>query len=82
MVFDPARLAFETVWSDCAWDHLSARLFALPVEWRFFLKHEIFAAVSADTAAEADPVAAIERAYARLLQLHPQIAPRTHGEAA
>ena len=40
------------------------------------------AAVTADTAAEADPVAAIERAYARLLQLYPQIAPRTHGEAA
>jgi N-methylhydantoinase B len=82
MVFDPARLAFEKVWSDRAWDHLSTRLFALPVEWRFFLKHEIFAAVNADTAAEADPVAAIERAYARLLQLYPQIAPRPHGEAA
>jgi len=82
MVFDPARLAFEKVWSDRAWDHLSARLFALPVEWRFFLKHEIFAAVNADAAAEVDSVAAIERAYARLLQLYPQIAPRTHGEAA
>ncbi len=82
LVFDPQRLAFEKIWSNEAWDHLSTRLFALPIEWRFFLKHEIFALVNADTAAEADPVAAIERAYASLLQLYPQIAPRALGEAA
>ncbi|PTM41667.1 hydantoinase B/oxoprolinase family protein [Bosea sp. 124] len=82
LVFDPERLSFEAIWSDEAWDHLSARLFALPIEWRFFLKHEIFALVNADATAKADPVAAIERAYASLLQLYPQIAPRSLGEAA
>lgn len=82
IVFDPDRLAFERVWSNAAWDALSEKLFALPIEWRFFLKHEIFAAVNADPAAQADPVAAIERAYLRLLELYPQIVPRRLGEAA
>ncbi|TCR68593.1 hydantoinase B/oxoprolinase family protein [Bosea sp. BK604] len=82
IVFDPARLAFERVWSNAAWDALSEKLFALPIEWRFFMKHEIFAGVNADTAAEGDPVAAIERAYRRLLELYPQIVPRRLGEAA
>jgi N-methylhydantoinase B len=82
MVFDPERLAFEAVWSDAAWDRLSQLLFDLPIEWRFFMKHEIFAAVSADEAAKADPVAAVERAYARQIELYPQVAPRTRGRAA
>jgi N-methylhydantoinase B len=82
LTLDPARLDFETIWSDAAWDHLSERLFALPVEWRFFMKHQIFAAVSTDAAAASDPVAAIERAYASLLVLYPQVAPRTIGAAA
>jgi N-methylhydantoinase B len=82
LVFDKERLSFERIWSDRAWDHLSDTLFALPIEWRFFLKHEIFALVNADAAAEADPVAAIERAYAGLLRLYPQIAPRNVEKAA
>lgn len=82
LVFDAARLSFETIWSNAAWDHLSGLLFALPIEWRFFLKHQIFALVGADAAAEADPVAAIERAYAGLLRLYPQIRPHDLGAAA
>lgn len=82
MVFDPERLAFETVWSDAAWDRLSQLLFDLPIEWRFFLKHEIFTAVTADGTTAANPVAAVERAYARLLETYPQIAPQTLGRAA
>lgn len=82
LVFDAERLSFETIWSNEAWDHLSGLLFALPIEWRFFLKHEIFALVNDDTAAKSDPVAAIGRAYASLMLLYPQIAPRNLGEAA
>jgi N-methylhydantoinase B len=82
LVFDKERLSFERIWSDHAWDHLSETLFALPIEWRFFLKHEIFALVNADAAAESDPIAAIERAYASLLRLYPQIAPRNVEKVA
>ncbi|MBB5696312.1 hydantoinase B/oxoprolinase family protein [Muricoccus pecuniae] len=73
MTFDPARLAFETVWSDAAWDRLSELLFALPVEWRFFMKHQAFAEVARDAGAAANPVAAVERGFATAAARHPQI---------
>jgi N-methylhydantoinase B len=82
MTLDPARLAFEKVWSDAAWDRLSEKLFALPVDWRFFMKHQVFAAVASDGQAEADPVAAVERAFAAALALYPQLTPRATSEAA
>jgi N-methylhydantoinase B len=82
MTFDPERLSFERIWSDAVWDRLSQHLFALPVEWRFFVKHELFAAVNADAAAKDDPVAALERAYARVLKQYPQIVPRRLEDAA
>jgi N-methylhydantoinase B len=82
MTFDPERLSFERIWSDAVWDRLSQHLFALPVEWRFFVKHELFAAVNADAAAKDDPVAALERAHARVLEQYPQIVPRQLEDAA
>ncbi len=79
--YDPARIAFERIWSDAAWDRLAELLFALPVEWRFFMKHQTFAQVAQDAAAEADPVAAIERGFAAAAAPYPQLALR-QGEAA
>jgi N-methylhydantoinase B len=73
MTFDPARLDFERVWSDAAWDRLSALLFTLPVEWRFFMKHRVFAALGDD--AVSDPVAAVEHAFAAEVARHPQVRP-------
>jgi len=81
ITLDPARIAFERVWSEAAWDRLSELLFALPVEWRFFMKHQTFAQVAQDAAAEADPVAAIERGFAAAAAPYPQLAVR-QGEAA
>lgn len=82
MTFDPERLSFERIWCDAVWDRLSQHLFALPVEWRFFVKHELFAAVNADGAADRDPVAALERAFANVLVQYPQIVPRQLEDAA
>jgi N-methylhydantoinase B len=82
MTFDPARLAFETVWSDAAWDHLSGLLFALPVEWRFFMKHQVFADMAQDGAAAADPVAAVAGAFQRAAARHPQIGVTMRRDAA
>ncbi len=77
--FGASRIAFETVWSEAAWDRLAALLFALPVEWRFFMKHQVFALVAADKRAAADPVAAVERAFAAASAQQPQM---TAGLAA
>lgn len=82
MTFDPARLAFETVWSNAAWDRLAALLFALPVEWRFFMKHQVFAEIAQDGAASGNPVAAVEAAFARAASRHPQIGATMRKDAA
>jgi len=82
ITFDPMRLDFETVWSEAAWDRLSELLFALPVEWRFFMKHQVFALVAQDAQAAADPVAAVERGFAAAAARHPQIGTLVGRQAA
>lgn len=82
MTFDGQRLNFERIWSDAVWDRLAQHLFRLPIEWRFFVKHEIFAALNADEAAVGDPLAALERAYVEIMARYPQIVPRNLEEAA
>ncbi|WP_159995437.1 hydantoinase B/oxoprolinase family protein [Roseomonas sp. 18066] len=82
ILFDAARQEFEKIWSEAAWDRLAELLFALPVEWRFFMKHEVFAEMAADAQAQADPVAAIERGFAAAAARHPQIGPVTRRDAA
>ncbi len=77
--FGESRIAFERVWSEAAWDRLAERLFALPVEWRFFMKHQVFALVAEDAAAAADPVAAVERALATASARHRHVAPAAGG---
>jgi N-methylhydantoinase B len=41
--FGAERDAYETQWTDEAYDRLSEILLALPIHWRFFTKTEIFA---------------------------------------
>lgn len=41
----PERTAFEKVWTDANYDTLTECLAALPVHWRYYAKHRIFAAV-------------------------------------
>lgn len=74
ITLDPRRQEFERIWSDAAWDRLAELLFQLPVEWRFFMKHQTFAAMPAEVTG--DPVAAVERAFAEAASHHPQIGKR------
>ncbi len=48
----PERAAFETVWTDANYETLTDCLATLPVHWRFYAKHRIFAAVEAMDPAE------------------------------
>lgn len=67
-----AREAFEAVWTDANYDALTDCLASLPVHWRFYTKHRIFAAIDAmDTpATNGDDVRAI---FANLLAEFPQL---------
>jgi N-methylhydantoinase B len=51
------RKAFEAIWTQERYEHLTDFLASAPVGWRFFLKHQAFAAVdklAADTRSVAD----------------------------
>ncbi|RMF38342.1 MAG: hydantoinase B/oxoprolinase family protein [Alphaproteobacteria bacterium] len=61
----PARAAFEAVWTTANYDALTDGLAALPVSWRFYAKHRIFAAIEAMD--PADPTRTDGRAVRRLL---------------
>lgn len=62
----PAREAYERVWTRERYDALTALLAALPVNWRFFLKHRIFEAMEAEAGSLPAGAAAIDALYARM----------------
>ena len=43
----PERTAFEKIWTDANYDALTEQLATLPVHWRYYAKHRIFAAIDA-----------------------------------
>lgn len=57
------RLAHETVWSRPRYDAMTAILREVPVTWRFFVKHRLFAAMKGK---EGLSVAPVYEAYAAL----------------
>lgn len=52
--FGAERIAYEAVWTPARYDELTDFLAAMPLGWRFYLKHRIFAAV--ESRAEAGDV--------------------------
>ena len=65
----PDRVAFEARWTREAYAALTEVLWQAPVHWRFFLKREIFAALS-DAGGEAISGKAVHRTFDRLLEEH------------
>lgn len=64
----PGRTRFEQVWTAQRYAAMTRIMAALPVNWRHFVKHQLFAALG-DRPAPADGGAAdVERAYAQLAQ--------------
>ena len=70
----PERTAFEKVWTDRNYETLTECLASLPVHWRFYAKHRIFAAVDQMDAATVDPDGAdIRRIFEALVEEFPQL---------
>jgi N-methylhydantoinase B len=64
--FGPGRTRFESIWTSARYDAMTRIMAAIPVTWRHFVKHQMFAAL-AGTAPPVDGGAAdIERIYATL----------------
>ena len=72
----PSREAFEAVWTDANYDALTECLLRLPVHWRFYAKHRIFAAIDAlDPATRRGDGSEVRAAYEALVAEFPQLAP-------
>ncbi|MET4575475.1 hydantoinase B/oxoprolinase family protein [Ottowia thiooxydans] len=74
--FGPNRTAYERIWTPARYALLTEFLSQMPVLWRHFLKHKIFAAVTQEAAndtamrAEMEEVFAVQRArFAALTQI-------------
>ena len=74
----PGRVAFEKVWTRPLYDRLTDLLRRVPVNWRFFVKHRLFAAVEARGADDVDPDT-LDDALAALLDEHPQLRERVEA---
>jgi N-methylhydantoinase B len=74
----PYREAFEAVWTDANYDALTGCLASLPVHWRFYAKHRVFAAIDAmDPAARLGDGSEVRRVFEALLAEFPQLSPTT-----
>ena len=70
----PERTAFEKVWTDRNYETLTDCLASLPVHWRFYAKHRIFATVEQLDPGEVDSDGAdIRRIFAALVEEFPQL---------
>lgn len=72
----PGRTAFEAVWTLDRYNALHRILAEVPVTWRFFIKHRIFAALPGP-----GPAADVYDAYARVCEQFTQL-PRVTAETA
>lgn len=61
--FGEGRLAFERVWTPERYAALTAILTAVPVTWRFFVKHQIFGSLAQQGEAAQDGARDVYRAY-------------------
>ena len=70
----PERTAFEKVWTDENYRVLTECLASLPVHWRYYAKHRIFAAVEAmDPGTVATDGGDVRRIFASLVDEFPQL---------
>jgi N-methylhydantoinase B len=59
----PGRKTFEAVWSLARYDALTRILATVPVTWRFFVKHKVFAAIGGSVAPADGGAADVIAAY-------------------
>jgi N-methylhydantoinase B len=72
----PYREVFESVWTDANYDALTQCLASLPVHWRFYAKHRIFAAIDAiEPAARKGDGGEVRAVFQELLLEFPQLTP-------
>ena len=72
----PGRVAFEAIWTLERYDALHRILVEVPITWRFFVKHRVFAAIK-----QPGPAADVYAAYAKLCEQFVDLPRVTAAEA-
>lgn len=83
----PGRSRFEAVWTPARYDAMTRIMAALPISWRHFVKHQMFAALAGSAPPQDGGAQDIERLYAQLSQRYadlpsPQAIAAASGAAA
>lgn len=76
----PGRAAFEAIWTLSRYDALHHILRDVPVNWRYFVKHRVFAALK--TPGDAGDVYRVYESTCAEFGDLPRVAPPAHREAA
>ena len=72
--FGASRDAFELVWTEVNYNVLTAELQALPVHWRFFVKHRVFEAMEAlDVSERRGDGTEVRVIMSEILETYPQL---------
>ncbi len=71
----PGRVAFERVWTDARYAQLTYILSRVPVSWRFFVKHKLFAALAGHPAGEGGGAAEVRAQYSALAEAFAELPP-------
>lgn len=77
----PGRIEFEKVWTLDLYEKLTELLWQVPVNWRYFVKHRLFATIEALQATDVSPQS-LQFALDDLLSEHPQLRERVEKERA
>jgi N-methylhydantoinase B len=75
----PGRVAHEAVWSARRYETLTELLLAVPVTWRYFVKHRLFAALKGRVAPVDGGADDVVQAYATLVAQFPDLPPPPAG---
>jgi N-methylhydantoinase B len=76
------RLAYEKTWTKARYDALTHIMTELPVTWRYFLKHQLFAAIGKEPAPAGGGAGDVYRAYAELTRRFTDLPPVPEPHAA
>jgi N-methylhydantoinase B len=80
----PGRLAYEKVWTTARYDALTRILAQVPVTWRYFVKHQVFAAIGQEAAGTGGGAGDVYRAYAAVAARFAELpaVPESHAAIA
>ena len=74
----PGRITHEKVWTRALYEKLTELLWRLPVNWRFYVKHQLMNVIDALDVEDVNP-AELESAFDGLLEQHPQLRARVEA---